>query len=293
MIDRVPFDESILHCSGGDGVRHLKSPGGGGVQHLKSPVGVRGPKRGSEGVLRVARTLGPAPFLLGSAAAIHLGNTNSCIAAYDFRPGSPEYYQLCMPSWVAITDNDTVLSGEAAMNHATVSPGTAISGFTRLLNQKLTDDVVKSEMKLSPPYKFSEREGRVAIQFNHPSRRGQVIEFSPLDLTVVLVSELKHMAEAHLGRELSAAVITVSRHLNYNGRQDVVNVGRYDAGFRRAAKAIDRQITLYHHHTEQGDGKAILVLRVGGRTSDATIFKFIDGEARYVMAQDDIYLGGK
>lgn len=76
----------------------------------------------------MARTLGPAPFLLGSAAAIHLGNTNSCIAAYDFRPGSPEYYQLCMPSWVAITDNDTILSGEAAMNHATVSPGTAISG---------------------------------------------------------------------------------------------------------------------------------------------------------------------
>ena len=232
----------------------------------------------------MARTLGPAPFLLGSAAAIHLGNTTSCIAAYDFRLRSPEYYQLCMPSWVAITDNDTVLSVEAAMNHATVSPGTAISGFTRLLNQKLTDDVVKSEMKLSPPYKFSEREGRVAIQFNHPRRRGQVIEFSPLDLTVVLVSELKHRAEAHLGRELSAAVIAVSRHLNYNGRQDVVNVGRYDAGFRRAAKAIDRQITPYHHHTEQGDGKAILVLRVGGRTSDATIFKFIDGEARYVMA---------
>ena len=61
-------------------------------------------------------------------------------------------------------------------------------------------------------------------------------------------------------------------------------------------KAIDRQIATaaaYHHHTEQGDGKAILVLRVGGRTSDATIFKFIDGEAHYVMAQDDIYLGGK
>jgi molecular chaperone DnaK (HSP70) len=102
--------------------------------------------------------------------------------------------------------------------------------------------------------------------------------------------------EAHLGRELSAAVIAVPRHLNYSGRQDVVNVGRYDAGFRRAAKAIDRQITAvmaYHHHTEQGDGKAILVLRVGGHTSDATIFKFIDGEARYIAAQDDIYLGSK
>jgi endoplasmic reticulum chaperone BiP len=102
---------------------------------------------------------GTAPFLLGSAAAIHLGNTNSCIAAYDFHPRSHEYYQLCMPSWVAITDNGTVLSDEAAMNHATVSPGTAISGFTHLLDQKLKDEVVKSEMKISPPCKLSERDG--------------------------------------------------------------------------------------------------------------------------------------
>jgi endoplasmic reticulum chaperone BiP len=183
---------------------------------------------------------GAAPFLLGSAAAIHLGNTNSCIAAYNFRTWSHEYYQLCMPSWVAVTDNGTVLSGEAAMNHATIGPRTAISGFTRLLDQKLTDDVGKSEMKLSPPYKFSERAGPVAMQFNHPSRRGQVIEFSPVDLAVVLVSELKHRAEAHLGRELSAAVIAMPRHLNYNERHDIVNVGRHDAGFHRGAKAIDR-----------------------------------------------------
>ncbi|PWZ44261.1 Mediator of RNA polymerase II transcription subunit 37f [Zea mays] len=190
------------------------------------------------------RPWGATPFLLGSAAAIHLGNTNSCIAAYDFRPGSHEYYQLCMPSWVAITDNDTVLSGEAAMNHATVSPRTAISGFTCLLDQKLTDDVVKSEMKLSPPYKFSERPA-------WPSHR-----VLPVDLTVVLVSELKHRAEAHLGPELLATVIAVPRHLNYNERHDIINVGRHDAGFHRGAKAIDRQIVAavaYHHHTKQGD----------------------------------------
>jgi endoplasmic reticulum chaperone BiP len=75
--------------------------------------------------LRYSR--GAAPFYLGTAAAIHLGNTNSCIAGYDFAPEST-YYQFCIPSWVAVTDNGT-LSGEAALNHAALSPGTAISGF--------------------------------------------------------------------------------------------------------------------------------------------------------------------
>ncbi|PWZ45278.1 Mediator of RNA polymerase II transcription subunit 37f [Zea mays] len=152
-------------------------------------------------------------------------------------------------------DNSTILSGEAAMNHAAVSPGTAISGFTRLLNQKLKDDLVKSEMKLSPSYKFSEREGRAAIQIQ-AAGGGQVIELCPLDLADVLFSELKHRAEAHLGCELSAAIIAMPHHLNYNGRQDVVNMARYDAGFRRAAKAIDRQIAAavaHHRHTEQSD----------------------------------------
>ena len=64
-------------------------------------------------------------------AAIHLGNTKSCIAGYGGRSDPYTAYQLCIPSWVAFTDNGTLV-GEAAMNHAAVSPGTAVSGFKRL-----------------------------------------------------------------------------------------------------------------------------------------------------------------
>lgn len=90
-----------------------------------------------------------APFDLGTAAAIHLGNTNSCIAGYDLDPRTGtgtgtgtggNYYQLCIPSWVAVTENGT-LAGEAAMNHAAVSPGTAISGFMRFMNRRPVNQV--------------------------------------------------------------------------------------------------------------------------------------------------------
>lgn len=120
-------------------------------------------------------------------------------------------------------------------------------------------------------------------------------ELSPADLAGILISELKHKAEAHLGREVAYAVIAVPTHLTYTARGALVAAGRYEYGFR-GVKVIDQQIAAaaaYQHHTEQGDGKAVLVFRLGGRTSDATIFKFINGTARYITARSDLFLGGK
>ncbi|KAG8100553.1 hypothetical protein GUJ93_ZPchr0013g35515 [Zizania palustris] len=69
--------------------------------------------------------------------AIHLGNTNSCIAGYDgVVEAEANYYQFCIPSWVAVVDDDTIISGEATMNRAAVSPGSAISGFMRFLHSR-------------------------------------------------------------------------------------------------------------------------------------------------------------
>ncbi|KAJ1266570.1 hypothetical protein BS78_08G162100 [Paspalum vaginatum] len=231
-----------------------------------------------------------APYHLGSAAAFHIGNTNSCIAAYDFHPGTNDYYQLCIPSWVAVKDDGSTLAGEAALEHAAVSPATAVSGFTRLLHLRLEDDVVQNEMKRAP-YKFSEVAGRAAIKIQAGTTTK---ELSPVDLSVILITELRRRAEAHLGRELWSAVIAVPRHLNHAARQSIVSAGWLSAGFH-GVKVIDRQIAAaaaYRHHEAQGDGKAIMVLRVGGRTSDAAIIKFINGAARLVHARDDIGLGG-
>ncbi|KAF8718034.1 hypothetical protein HU200_025504 [Digitaria exilis] len=229
-----------------------------------------------------------APFYLGTAAAINLGNTNSCIAGYDLAPGST-YYQFCIPSWVAVTDNGT-LSGAAAMDHAALSPGTAISGFMRLAGGPCGTE---REMELVP-YKITERLGWASIQVE-TGQDGRAKEFSPADLAGILISELKHKAEAHLGREVAHAVIAVPIHPTYTARRALVAAGRFEYGFL-GVKVIDQQISVaaaYQHHTKQGGGKAVLVFRLGGRTSDATIFKFINGTTRYIAARSDLFLGGK
>ncbi|KAL6610670.1 hypothetical protein ACP70R_040639 [Stipagrostis hirtigluma subsp. patula] len=228
-----------------------------------------------------------APFVLGTAVAIHLGNTKSCVAGYDHYPGT-NYYQFCIPSWIAFTDNGT-LSGEAARNHAAVSPGTAISGFKRLLGASLHDEVAKRAMELAPPYKLTQHLGWLFVQVD-----GRAEKFSVHHLAGILISELKHMAEAHLGREVKHAVITVPLQLTEGGRQNIVFAGREYAGFR-TVKVVDEQIAAaaaYRHHTKHGDRKAILVFHLGGRTAGATVFKFIDGAAFLVAASDDPFLGG-
>ncbi|EEC80217.1 hypothetical protein OsI_22136 [Oryza sativa Indica Group] len=254
-----------------------------------------------------------APFVLGAAAAIHLGNTNSCIAGYDDDDAplgaKRSYYQFCIPSWVALAhDNGTVISGEAAMNRAALSPSTAVSAFMRLLHRRqfplpspkfvlglpdqlgVEDDVVKREIELVP-YKFTKMLGWVSVQLDTDA------EFSVDHLAGILISHLKHTAEAHLGRHINNAVITLPSRLSYSadGRQVLSSAAKEYSGFR-AVKVVDEHIAAaaaYGHHTKQGDRKAILVFHLGGRTSHATIFKFVDGTARLIATRAHHFLGGK
>nr|AFS33437.1 S5-3 [Oryza sativa] len=235
-----------------------------------------------------------APFVLGAAAAIHLGNTNSCIAGYDDDDAplgaKRSYYQFCIPSWVALAhDNGTVISGEAAMNRAALSPSTAVSAFMRLLHRRVEDDVVKREIELVP-YKFTKMLGWVSVQLDTDA------EFSVDHLAGILISHLKHTAEAHLGRHINNAVITLPSRLSYSadGRQVLSSAAKEYSGFR-AVKVVDEHIAAaaaYGHHTKQGDRKAILVFHLGGRTSHATIFKFVDGTARLIATRAHHFLGG-
>nr|CAB3498744.1 unnamed protein product [Digitaria exilis] len=136
----------------------------------------------------------------------------------------------------------------------------------------MEDPVVKKEMQLVP-YNFTRQLGWASIQLGET---GQVL--SPHHLAGILISELKHMAEAHLGRQIENALVAVPRHVTYDGREHVRFAATCQAGFR-VAKIVDEHIAAAAadgHHAEHGDGGgAVLVFPVGGRTSHATIFKFL------------------
>ncbi|KAF7110977.1 hypothetical protein CFC21_111033 [Triticum aestivum] len=251
-------------------------------------------------LLLIAAAPGAAAFRTGNTTAIHIGNTKACIAGYGGLQDPGLSYKLCIPTWVAFTPNGT-LFGEAALNHAAVSPGTAVSGFKRVLGSKyqsplvafllssadvdginssviclvcrIFEDVVKRETELVP-YKLVEfPDGRCAIEIQ--SEEGGAKVFPADEVAGILVSKLKRMAEAHLG-QIRNVLLTVPWHSRDYQRHLLATAARLEGGFS-AARYVDEHVAVaaaHGHHEKAREGKVILVFHMGGRTTHATMFKF-------------------
>lgn len=230
-----------------------------------------------------------APFVLGAAAAIHLGNTNSCIAGYHSPPDTATSYRFCIPSWVAFTANATTLCGQPAVDHSA-----AISGFKRLIGLQPGDPHAKRVAQIAP-YKLGEKIGRCSIQVQlDDGAKCRVEDFLPEDVAGILIAHLKSTAEAHLGHRIDNAVVTVPGHFNGNQRQEVSSGSTEYGGFRYVS-VVDEQVAAaaaHGLHEDRGDGKVILVFHLGGRTAHATKFVIRDGTPSLIALRHDPFLGG-
>ncbi|KAK1653081.1 hypothetical protein QYE76_070886 [Lolium multiflorum] len=153
--------------------------------------------------------------------------------------------------------------------------------------------MVKREADLVP-YKFTEQIGRCGIQVE--TEEGQVMNFLPERVAGILIAELKKMAEARLGHKIGYAVVTAPAHFNDALRSSSIRneAARLHGGFS-AVNVVDEQVAAaaaYRLHEKRGDGKVVLVVHLGGRTTHATKFKFKDGSGRLLQERHDAYLGG-
>ncbi|XP_052157172.1 heat shock 70 kDa protein BIP4-like [Oryza glaberrima] len=229
------------------------------------------------------------PYLPGTAAAIYIGNTNSCIAGYHSPPDTATSYRFCIPSWVAFTANATTLCGQPAVDHAA-----AISGFKRLIGLQPGDPHAKRVAQIAP-YKLGEKIGRCSIQVQlDDGAKCRVEDFLPEDVAGILIAHLKSTAEAHLGHRIDNAVVTVPGHFNGNQRQEVSSGSTEYGGFRYVS-VVDEQVAAaaaHGLHEDRGDGKVILVFHLGGRTAHATKFVIRDGTPSLIALRHDPFLGG-
>ncbi|EEE64889.1 hypothetical protein OsJ_19748 [Oryza sativa Japonica Group] len=182
------------------------------------------------------------PYLPGTAAAIYIGNTNSCIAGYHSPPDTATSYRFCIPSWVAFTANATTLCGQPAVDHSA-----AISGFKRLIGLQPGDPHAKRVAQIAP-YKLGEKIGRCSIQVQlDDGAKCRVEDFLPEDVAGILIAHLKSTAEAHLGHRIDNAVVTVPGHFNGNQRQEVSSGSTEYGGFRYVS-VVDEQVAAAAAH---------------------------------------------
>ncbi|KAJ7584059.1 heat shock cognate 70 [Mycena floridula] len=223
---------------------------------------------------------------------IDLGTTNSCVAIWrnhrvEIIPN--DQGNRITPSCVAFAE-ETRLFGETAVNQAATNPrNTIFGGVKRLLGRPFDDPNVQSDIK-KLPFKVVNNRGRSFIEVEY---RGEQKEFSPEEISSMMLLKLKHSAEAHLGFIISEAVIAVPAHFNSFQRQATRNAGKI-AGLNviRVANEPTSVAIAYGFNRKFDTETTVLIFDIGGGTLDVALL-VIEGAVHEVKAiAGRTHLGG-
>src|SRR5436853_2566465 len=155
---------------------------------------------------------------------IDLGTTNSCMAVME--GGEPLVLEnsegrRITPSVVAFAKNGERLVGDAAKRQAVTNPRNTVYSIKRFMGRKF--DEVQEEIKRVPYNVVRAANGDVAVEVEMEGKKQQ---FSPPEISAMILSKLKADAEVRLGEKVTQAVITVPAYFNDSQRQATKDAGR-------------------------------------------------------------------
>jgi len=225
---------------------------------------------------------------MGKTIGIDLGTTNSCVAVME--GGDPvvianQEGNRTTPSIVAFTDRGEKLVGQTAKRQAIINPENTVFAVKRLIGRKHESPEVQKDIKVLP-YKITRADNGDA----HISIRGK--DYSPAEISAVILQKMKQTAEDYLGEKVTEAVITVPAYFNDSQRQATKDAGRI-AGLK-VERIINEPTaaSLAYGLDKKGDRK-IAVFDLGGGTFDISILEIGDGVFEVKSTNGDTHLGGE
>ena len=155
---------------------------------------------------------------------VDLGTTYSCVGLYKngrVEIIANEQGNRITPSYVAWTDTGERLVGDPAKNQATSNPENTIFDVKRLIGRKFNDPTVQADRKLLP-FKVVNQGDKpyIEVQVDGTSRH-----FAPEEISAMVLSKMKSIAEGYMGKEARHAVITVPAYFNDAQRQATKDAG--------------------------------------------------------------------
>ncbi|MCE5207536.1 MAG: molecular chaperone DnaK [Chloroflexi bacterium] len=224
---------------------------------------------------------------MGKIIGIDLGTTNSVVAVMV--GGEPtviptsEGERLC-PSVVAVNKNHERLVGRVARNQAIINPENTIFSIKRFMGRKFDDPEVQRTLQ-RVPYKVTKASnGDVRVVLDGK-------EYSPPEISAMILAKLKTDAEAYLGETVTQAVITVPAYFNDAQRNATKDAGRI-AGLEVLRIINEPTASSLAYGLDKKKNEVIGVYDLGGGTFDISILDVGEGVFQVRSTSGDTFLGG-
>ncbi len=224
---------------------------------------------------------------MSKVIGIDLGTTNSVIAVME--AGEPTVLDnsegsRTTPSIVAITKGGERLVGQVAKRQAVTNPENTIYSIKRLMGRKYDDPEVQRTLK-NVPYKIT-RAANGDVRVTMGGR-----EYSPPEVSAMILQKLKADAEAKLGEKITQAVITVPAYFNDTQRQATKDAGKI-AGLEVLRIINEPTAASLAYGLDKKKDETIAVYDLGGGTFDISILQLGEGVFEVKATNGDTHLGG-
>ena len=228
-------------------------------------------------------------FVMGKVLGIDLGTTNSCMAVMD--GGEPLVLEnsegrRTTPSVVAFARNGERLVGDAAKRQAVTNPQNTIFSVKRFMGRKF--DEIGEEIKRIPYKVVKASNGDAAVEVDV---EGETKQFSPPEISAMILGKLKADAETRLGETITEAVITVPAYYNDTQRQATKDAGKI-AGLEVLRIINEPTAASLAYGLDKKADENIAVYDLGGGTFDISVLEIGDGVFEVKATNGDTHLGG-
>ena len=225
---------------------------------------------------------------MGKIIGIDLGTTNSAFAYLV--AGKPEVItnaegNRTTPSVVAVNKSGERLVGQVAQRQRVTNAKNTIYGVKRLIGRKFDDKEVQKDIDIMP-FKIVKKGAGVAVEMGDK-------EYTPEEVSAMILSKIKADAEAFLGEKVTEAVITVPAYFDDSQRQATKDAGKI-AGLE--VKRIINEPTaaaLAYGLEKSKNDETIVVFDLGGGTFDVSVLELGDGVFEVKSTNGDTHLGGE
>ncbi|HXH28182.1 MAG TPA: molecular chaperone DnaK [Candidatus Polarisedimenticolia bacterium] len=219
---------------------------------------------------------------------IDLGTTNCCVAVMD--GGTPAVVPnkegaRTTPSIVAFTERGEKLVGQIAKRQAVTNPKNTVYAVKRLIGRKFNSPEVQQARKFAPYQMVEAPNGDVRMRVRDH-------DYSPQEISAMILSRLKEMAQEFLQAEVHEAIITVPAYFDDSQRQATKDAGRI-AGLKVLRILNEPTAASLAYRLNEESEKKIVVFDLGGGTFDVSILQLGQGVFEVKSTSGDTFLGGE